>query len=109
MLGLAYEHLFPKPLACKTPKALKRYESDFKNAKKLWSTKMPTARIDLALACEGHINGYSFLTSDFEFFKLFRTLITNYIFSSPILKVSTLRKSLAVYYSTRREGGLMGN
>ncbi|KAF3220553.1 hypothetical protein TWF191_007453 [Orbilia oligospora] len=71
--------------------------------------KMLAARMDLALACEGHINGYSFLTSDFEFFKLFRTLITNFIFSSPILKVSTLRKSLAVYYSTWREGGPMGN
>ncbi|KAF3173221.1 hypothetical protein EYR41_010054 [Orbilia oligospora] len=75
MLGLAYEHLFPKPLARKTPKALKRYESDFQKAKKLLSRKVPAARMDLALACEGHINGYSFLTSDFKFFEVFRTTL----------------------------------
>ncbi|KAK6512994.1 hypothetical protein TWF506_009156 [Arthrobotrys conoides] len=35
---------------------------------------MPDMWMDLALACEGHANGYSFLTRDFKFFKLFRTI-----------------------------------
>ncbi|KAK6525988.1 hypothetical protein TWF281_011031 [Arthrobotrys megalospora] len=77
VLGLAYERLFPKPLAHKTPKALKQYGSAFEVAKKKWSRDMPAAWTDLALACEGHINGYSFLTSDFKFIKNFKTVFNH--------------------------------
>ncbi|KAF3194757.1 hypothetical protein TWF225_005377 [Orbilia oligospora] len=62
----------------------KSYRDSESRAAAVWNGKLDKSRVNLALACEGHVRGYSFLTLDGNFrtrFKeaLGRKCLTSYV------------------------------